>query len=148
MPRFEGGRAGGRAWQWQQLLHALSTAPHSNCLSDPSSTAASRSGDVLFCSHFNVPSCSRCLHSRVNTISIYTLCGWQGLFLTVFITLHCQFECKKKNKYIYLKKKKKPSTILQSDFSLIFIIISRTFSLCNFESLLKALSLSLLQSYP
>lgn len=106
--------------------------PHSNCLSDRNSTAASRSVDVLFCSHFNVPSCSRCLHSRVNTISIYTLRGRQGLFLTVFITLHCQFKCKKTETF----------NNSQSDFSLIFIIISRTFSLCNFKYLLKALSLT------
>lgn len=112
-------------------MHTACT-PHSSCLSDCNSTAASRSVDVLFCSHFNVPSCSRCLHSRVNTISIYTLRGRQGLFLTVFITLHCQFKC----------KKNKTLNNSQSDFNLIFIIISRTFSLCNFKYLLKALSLT------
>lgn len=114
-------------------MHTACT-PHSNWLSDCNSTAASRSGDVLFCSHFNVPSCSRCLHSRVNTISIYTLRGSRGLFLTVFITLHCQFKW----------KKNKPLHNSQSDFRLILIIISRTFSLCNLKYLLKAL----LQSYP
>jgi len=112
-------------------MHTART-PHSNCLSDCNSTAASRSVDVLFCSHFNVPSCSRCLHSRVNTVSIYTLCGRQGLFLTVFITLQRQFKCKK-NKNLHNS---------QSDFSLIFIIISRTFSFCNFKPLLKALALT------
>lgn len=112
-------------------MHTACT-PHSNCLSDCNSTAASRSVDVLFCSHFNVPSCSRCLHSRVNTVSIYTLCGRQGLFLTVFITLHCQFKC----------KKNKNLNNSQSDFRPFFLIISRTFSLCNFKFLLKALPLT------
>lgn len=125
-------------------MHTART-PHSNCLSDCNSTAASRSVDVLFCSHFNVPSCSRCLHSRVNTISIYTLRGRQGLFLTVFITFHCQFKCTKKKIIPPPKNTPHHTTTLNnslSDFSLIFIIISRTFSLCNFRHLLKACALS------
>lgn len=110
-----------------------------HCLSGSSSTAASSRADqeLLFCSYFNVQPCSRCLHNKANIISLCTLCGSKGVILIAPVILHCQFK---------MHQGKRDFNNLQNNFILIPppLIISRSFSLCNFCSSLNGSSLLIL----